>query len=325
MDVQQEHASKPTRFLVRCLEEVGIVSVYHSQNDTKLLILQRFVRLFAYGASTLVLAAYLSDLGISDTRIGLFMTLTLVGDVLIGFLLTLVADTLGRRKILALGALLMVVSGIVFAISGNYWVLLVAAIFGVISPSGNEVGPFRAIEESTLAHLTASEHRSDIFAWYSLIGTGGTALGFMTSGWVSNLLIDSKGWERVPAYRVIYYAYAVIGLIKLMLTLTLSKGCEPEKQPSTSNASETAPLLGDNGNKKPKKKGSPLALVPQLSKESKVILSQLCFLFAFDNFASGLAPLYVFFANASTAKLTTISGPGLLTTSGASSTLLKVN
>ena len=82
----------------------------------------------------MVLALYLSSLGSSDARIGLFMTLTLLGDVVISFLLTLVADGLGRRRILVLGAGLMTASGIVFVISGNYWILVAASIFGVISP-----------------------------------------------------------------------------------------------------------------------------------------------------------------------------------------------
>ena len=145
MERQEDSGPKPVRFFVRCLEEVGIVSIYRSHTDSKVLIFQRFVRLFAYGSSTLILAAYLSDLGISDARIRLFMKLTLVGDVLIGFCLTLVADRLGRRRMLGLGVLLMAVSGIMFAISGNYWVLLAAAVLGVISPSGNEVGPFCAM------------------------------------------------------------------------------------------------------------------------------------------------------------------------------------
>jgi hypothetical protein len=114
--------------------ELGLTTLYRAPADTKILILQRFVRLFAYGGSTLILASYLSDLGVSDARIGLFMTLTLVGDVFISFLLTLVADQLGRRYILVLGAALMSVAGVVFGLSGNYWVLLAGAIVGVISP-----------------------------------------------------------------------------------------------------------------------------------------------------------------------------------------------
>lgn len=117
------------------LKELGLVTLYHSPIDAKILILQRFVRLFAYGGSTLILASYLSDLGNADARIGLFMTLTLIGDVFISWGLTLVADQLGRRFILVLGAALMCASGVVFGLSGNYWVLLAAAILGVISPA----------------------------------------------------------------------------------------------------------------------------------------------------------------------------------------------
>ena len=122
------------RYVTKVLEELGLISIYKSPIDTKLLCIQRFVRLFAYGGSTLILVSYLSELGISYGKIGLFMTLTLVGDVLISFCLTLIADGLGRKTILALGAALMAGSGVIFGLSGNYWILLAAAIFGVISP-----------------------------------------------------------------------------------------------------------------------------------------------------------------------------------------------
>lgn len=116
------------------ISELGIGSVWTSSRDTKYLFLQRFIRLFAYGASTLVLVLYLSSLNVSDGRIGLFMTLTLLGDVIISLLLTLFADGLGRRKVLVAGALLMSLSGVVFALSGNFWILVLASIVGVISP-----------------------------------------------------------------------------------------------------------------------------------------------------------------------------------------------
>lgn len=123
-----------TQFLTTVLEELGLVSLYNSTLDTKLLCIQRFVRLFAYGGSTLILVAYLTAIGTSEAKSGLFMTLTLVGDTIISFFLTLFADALGRKATLALGAGLMAGSGIIFALFGNYWVLLAAAILGVISP-----------------------------------------------------------------------------------------------------------------------------------------------------------------------------------------------
>jgi predicted MFS family arabinose efflux permease len=120
--------------LSRIPSAIGFPSLYNSSWNTKVLCASRFIRLFAYGASTLVLVLYLKALGISEARVGQFMTATLIGDTLLSFLLTLFADGLGRRKVLAAGAALMAASGLCFMLSGNFWVLLVASVVGVISP-----------------------------------------------------------------------------------------------------------------------------------------------------------------------------------------------
>lgn len=94
-----------------------------------------------------VIAIFFAGLEFSDHQIGLFMTLTLLGDVFLGTFLTLVADKLGRRKVLLAGSALMVLSGVIFAVFENFWILLLAAIVGVISVTGGDFGPFRSIEE----------------------------------------------------------------------------------------------------------------------------------------------------------------------------------
>ncbi|RDW71787.1 MFS general substrate transporter-33 [Coleophoma crateriformis] len=283
-----------TKFVKKALEEVGIASLYSSCLDTKLLCMQRFVRLFAYGGSTLVLVMYLAALDISKTRIGLFMTLTLVGDTIISFILTLFADGLGRKTILACGSLMMMASGVIFATFGNYWILLAAAIFGVISPSGNEIGPFRAIEESTLAQLTPAAKRGDIYAWYSLIGTAGTACGMVTCGWAVRYMQATLNWGNIESYRAVFWAYAVFGFLKFIFSIVLSNSVEAEKkQTAPVQDPETAPLLGNGADAevaKPKK-SSFKSLLPEISKESRLIVFNLCLLFALDSFASGLAPL----------------------------------
>lgn len=75
------------------------------------------------------------------------MTLTLLGDVFLGTFLTLVADRVGRRRVLMAGSGLMVLTGVVFALFENFWILLIAAILGVVSVTGGDFGPFRSIEE----------------------------------------------------------------------------------------------------------------------------------------------------------------------------------
>lgn len=121
-------------YLSKILHGAGVFTMLKSSRDVKLLFAQRFFRLFAYGATFLILVHFLASLGISDKLAGLFMTLTMLGDALVSLLLVFITDRFGRRKILAFGAILMVMSGVVFSISSTYWLLVLASVVGVISP-----------------------------------------------------------------------------------------------------------------------------------------------------------------------------------------------
>ncbi|KAI9732191.1 MAG: hypothetical protein M1834_004288 [Cirrosporium novae-zelandiae] len=306
------------QLLQKVSRELGLSSLIASSRDTKLLCLQRFVRLFAYGCTTLILALYLSSVGVSDSRIGAFMSLTLLGDVAISFLLTLFADALGRRKILAFGAGLMTASGIIFSFTRNYWMMLAASVVGVISPSGNEIGPFKAVEESTLSHLTSLETRSDILAWYTLLGAAGTACGTIVCGWLVEKLQQVEGWKDTDAYRMVFILYACLGVVKMCLTLMLSRGCEAEKDKPPAyealemgnqdveaeglldtededqeSGSEREPEPGPPTREpsSPQQKGIFRRLIPSISHESRTLVLKLCLLFGIDSTASGLVPL----------------------------------
>src|SRR3972149_3696654 len=113
--------------------------------DGRVLFSTRILRLFAYGFLSVILALYLSQLGLSVVNIGLLLTLTLLGDTVISLWITTHADRIGRRRMLIAGAALMILAGILFVATSNYFLLVLAATFGVISPSGNEVGPFLSI------------------------------------------------------------------------------------------------------------------------------------------------------------------------------------
>ena len=147
------------------------------RRDFALLFITRSLRLFAYGFLSVVLALYLVEAGLSEAQAGALLTLTLLGDTLISLWLTTRADRLGRKRMLLTGAGLMVLAGIVFALTRNYWLLLAAATIGVISPSGNEVGPFLAIEQAALSQTITDKQRTTVFAWYNLAGSLATALG----------------------------------------------------------------------------------------------------------------------------------------------------
>jgi len=158
--------------------------------------------------------------------------------------------------------------------------------------SGNEIGPFRAIEESTLAQLTPAAKRGDIYAWYSLMGSAGTAFGMVVSGWLINYMRHDLKWGIIKAYRAVFWGYATFGIIKLLLALALSNAVELEKKVAAPPADpETAPLLGDGAGDVEPKKSKFRSLLPKISAESRIIVFNLCLLFALDSFASGLATL----------------------------------
>lgn len=120
--------------LNRLRQESGFTRLATASKDIKLLCLQRCLRLLGFGLSTIILIAFLSSCGVTGARIGGFLTLTLIGDLVLSFFLTILADRVGRRRILLLGSCLMAGSGVVFVMSGSFWILLLASIFGVISP-----------------------------------------------------------------------------------------------------------------------------------------------------------------------------------------------
>ncbi len=193
--------------------------------DGWLLFVTRAARMFAYGFLSVVLVLYLAGLGFSEGRIGLLLTLTLLGDTLISLWITLRADRIGRKRMLVLGAALMVLAGMPFALSGDFTVLVLAATIGVISPSGNEVGPFLAIEQAALSQVLPEDRRTGVFAWYNLTGSFATAIGALAGGWTAQAL-QASGLAPVSTYRVLVFAYAAVGLVLMALFARLSRAVE---------------------------------------------------------------------------------------------------
>jgi MFS family permease len=204
----------------------------NSGSNINLLFSTRIIRLFCYGFLSVVLALYLSELGLTEGQIGLLFTFTLVGDALISLWLTTSADRFGRKRTLILGALLMAGAGIVFVITREYILLILAAILGVISPADKDIGPFLSVEQASLSHLIPNEKRTQMFAWYNLAGSFASAIGALTGGWLAQLLQDN-GWTALESYRVVLIGYALGGIVLLLLFLKLTKSIEVEATQDT--------------------------------------------------------------------------------------------
>jgi MFS family permease len=235
--------------------------------DGYLLFVTRFLRLFAYGSLSVVLVFYLIGLGLSESQTGLLLTLTLVGDTVISLYLTTRADRIGRRRMLIVGAILMAAAGLAFACTKNLVLLIIAGTIGVISPSGNEVGPFLSIEQAALSHVVPNRSRTEVFAWYTLAGSVATAVGALFAGMITRVL-EKTAMTPVAMYRVVVVLYALVAVLLSGLFVQLSPAAESRSPEEASAQPKTIKSFFGIG-------------------RSHRVVVKLSSLFALDSFAGG--------------------------------------
>ena len=244
-----------------------IPSLRGLDRDGRLLFAMRTVRMFAYGFLAVVLVLYLAAAGLDPLAIGIVLTLTLIGDTIISLWLTTNADRFGRRRTLIVGSALMIVAGIAFAFTSWVPLLILAGAIGVISPTGNEVGPFLAIEQAGLSQTIPDNRRTPTFAWYNLAGYVATATGALGAGLLSQALLDS-GWAPLDAYRAIVIGYALLGLVMVVGFWQLDKGVEAPPREASTDGIRRRLGLG----------------------RSKAVVLKLSVLFSLDAFGGGFIP-----------------------------------
>jgi MFS family permease len=242
-------------------------SIQALPSDGRRLFATRIVRLFAYGFLSVVMALYLAAAGLKEGQIGLLLTLTLLGDTLISLWITTNADRIGRKRMLLAGAGLMIFAGALFAVTRNFYLLLLAATIGVISPSGNEVGPFLAIEQAALSQLVPDRQRTSLFAWYNLVGSFATAAGALCGGLLSGWL-QASGFHDLDSYRAVVLGYALIGIVLVVLFASFSSAIDlPSTPTQASLKKEPRAFLGLH--------------------QSRGVVLRLAGLFSLDAFAGG--------------------------------------
>jgi MFS family permease len=186
------------------------------------------VRSFAYGFLSVILGLYLDAIGLSTTAIGWIFTAALAGGALMTVIITSIADSFGRKNLLIFGALLMALAGWVFSVSGNPIFLTLAAVFGTISPSGKEVGPFLSIEQAILPQTTTDQNRTTVFSAYNLVGSFASALGALAVGLPQQFFTTA-----VSGYRFLVWGYIACALMMMAVFFFLSRSIEAKrKRPS---------------------------------------------------------------------------------------------
>lgn len=238
-----------------------------SHQDTRLILVMRGLRQLAYGLLAVLLGVALADEGFSSVAIGILITVSLVGDMAGTYLIGIITDAWGRRRVLALLALLMAGTGVVFGLISNYPVLLVAAFFGTLGTTASETAPFLPIDQAMLAQVSRPEQRIALFARYNLIASFSTAAGALMAGTPD--VLSHVGLPPATGIRLLFGVYALLALSVAGLSQRLSSHVEATPHVS----SQQAPAH--------------FRLLPALS-HSRGMVWRLTALFSVDALAGGL-------------------------------------
>ncbi len=194
--------------------------------DARLLVASRGIRGFADGAVAVALSAYLELLGWSGLRIGVVVTGMLLGSAALTLLVGTGLGHVPRRTLLLAGALTMVVSGLVFASTTVFVVLLVVGVIGTMNPTSGDVSVFSPVEQSLVPATVSDTDRTAMFARYVFTGTLAAAAGSLAVGlpeWIAHATAISES----DALRWVFVAYAGAGAVVFGVLRRLSSAVEP--------------------------------------------------------------------------------------------------
>jgi MFS family permease len=181
------------------------------RTNVLLLYAARGVRGFGDGFAVIILPAYLSAIGFTPFQIGIVATAALLGSSLLTLLIGFVAPRHDLRNLLILGAGLMIATGVAFPNGEHIAFVVLVAFFGTINPNTGDTGVLVPLEHAMLAQGVPDAERTRAFARYSLTGALASAAGALAAATPD--LLESAGVDKLTAFRLMFYAYAALGLI----------------------------------------------------------------------------------------------------------------
>ena len=178
--------------------------------------------------SAVLIGLQLERLGFSATMIGLVLTVAVLSAAITGLAGAALASRIGRRSTLALSGLLMALTGADLALASAPNMLAIAAGTGMLGTGNIDFGAYASVEQASLAESAEPRRRNLAFARYSVTGGLAAAVGALFASTATSL----------PRGRLLYGAYALVGVTTAVLALLLSSRAEGPLQRAPLSAAQ---------------------------------------------------------------------------------------
>ena len=194
-----------------------------------LLYTARALRGFGDGFAILILPAYMTALGYDAIAVGLVATASLLGTAALTLAIGVIAPHHDLRALLIFGAGLMIATGLAFPNVEHFTLIALVGFIGTVNPSGGDLGVAVPLEHAVLARTASDDKRTQVFARYSLIGALCAAAGSLAAS-LPDFLV-AAGSTRLGAFRLMFYAYAALGIVCALLYRRLPHARAEERAP----------------------------------------------------------------------------------------------
>jgi MFS family permease len=191
-------------------------------HDGRTVFVAKIVRTIPYGFLGVLFGVYLAQLGFSAVAIGIVLAATVLSSAFYTFIISFVADRIGRRRTLVFFALTDFVAGGLLFLSTAWWGPVLAGIVGNMTVGAGEVGPFLSLDQAILPKTCESNRRTLAFSIYNLVGYGASSVGALLAG------VPEYFGSGISAFRPLFLAYMISGLFGAFLYSTLSRDVEVE-------------------------------------------------------------------------------------------------
>ncbi len=226
----------------------------------RLILAAKGARAFGFGLNSVGLGLYLEELGLSPEQVSLVLAGALAGTMLLTLLIAVRGDRIGRRRLLVVGSLFMTLALAIPAVGAAPVVLAILGLSGMVAVTSNESTGLHSVDQALLPQTASPRDRTSVFALYSVVAFGATAVGSALLGPLV-ALGERLGFAGPDRYIPGFAAYAVAGVVAAIFAARLDAQAEVGGQVEPGFA----------------------------IRRSRRVVGGLSALFAIDSFAGGLA------------------------------------
>jgi predicted MFS family arabinose efflux permease len=193
--------------------------------DTRWIFVAQAGRAFGYGLAAVLLGGTLAAGGLNATQVGLLLAAIVAGTVVASLTVGVAADRAGRRRTYLALYCVLGVTGVVFATTSRWPVLVAVALVGVLSTEVVESGPFTTVEQAMLATVQPDpKPLMTGFGRYNAIAAAAGSLGALAAALPD---VVRRLWPAAPADRRYFAALAVVAMLGIVASARLSSAVEP--------------------------------------------------------------------------------------------------